>query len=117
MLVTVIPKVLIFMQVIGSFYMIYLAYQIYKMDTSKGIINEIGTFISGFLMQFMNPKVVLFTVTVITTYVLPYYQSMTALTLSIIVITSIGFLAVDLTHLNKHLKVYLEYLHLNICHI
>ena len=93
MLITVIPKILIVMQIIGSFYMLYLAYQIYKMDTSKPTVNQTGTFMSGFLMQFLNPKVVLFTMTVIPSFILPYYTAMPAVTISVIVITLIGFLA------------------------
>ena len=93
MLITVIPKILIVMQIIGSVYMLYLAYQIYKMDTSKPTVNQTATFMSGFLMQFLNPKVVLFTMTVIPSFILPYYTEMPAVTISVIVITIIGFLA------------------------
>ncbi|WP_088011581.1 LysE family translocator [Gottfriedia acidiceleris] len=93
MLIEIIPKILIFMQVIGSFYMIYLAYQIYKMDSSKSSEKQSGTFLSGFFMQFLNPKVVLFTMTVIPSYILPYYVAMPAVTISVMVITMIGFLA------------------------
>ncbi|WP_025691894.1 LysE family translocator [Paenibacillus zanthoxyli] len=93
MLITVMPKILIIMQIIGSFYMFYLAYQIYKMDTSKPTVNQTGTFMSGFLMQFLNPKVLLFTMTVIPSFILPYYTAMPAVTISVITITLIGFLA------------------------
>ncbi|MEH7253889.1 LysE family transporter, partial [Neobacillus niacini] len=92
-LITIIPKILIVMQIIGSFYMLYLAYQVYKTDTSKPTVNQTGTFMSGFLMQFLNPKVVLFTMTVIPTYIMPYNVSMPVVTISVIVITVIGFLA------------------------
>ncbi|MCK2004276.1 LysE family transporter [[Brevibacterium] frigoritolerans] len=92
-LATIIPKILIVMQIIGSFYMLYLAYQVYKMDSSKPIVNQTGTFMSGFLTQFLNPKVVLFTMTVIPTYIMPYYVSMPAVTIGVIAITVIGFLA------------------------
>jgi cysteine/O-acetylserine efflux protein len=92
-LVTIIPKILIVMQIIGSFYMLYLAYQVYKTDTLKPTVNQTGTFMSGFLMQFLNPKVVLFTMTVIPTYIMPYHVSMPAVTISVIAITVIGFLA------------------------
>ena len=92
-LITVIPKILIVMQIIGSIYMLYLAYQIYKMDTSKPTVNQTGTFMSGFLMQFLNPKVVTFTMTVFPSFILPYYTAMPAVTISVIVITLIGFLA------------------------
>ncbi|ACI30266.1 lysine exporter protein (plasmid) [Bacillus cereus H3081.97] len=56
-LATVIPKIIIVMQIMGSFYMLYLAYQVYKMDSSKPAVNQTGTFMSGFLTQFLNPKV------------------------------------------------------------
>ena len=93
MLISVIPKILIVMQIIGSIYMLYLAYQIYKMDTSKPIVNQTGTFGSGFLMQFLNPKVVTFTMTVFPVFILPYYTAIPAVTLSVVTITLIGFIA------------------------
>ncbi|PKG22846.1 LysE family translocator [Niallia nealsonii] len=93
MLITVIPKILIVMQIIGSFYMFYLAYQIYKADTSKSTVNQTASFLSGFLMQFLNPKVVLFTLTVIPSFVMPHYISTSMVTISVITITLIGFLA------------------------
>lgn len=93
MLITVMPKILIIMQITGSIYMVHLAYQIYKMDASKSTVNQTGTFMSGFLMQFLNPKVVLFTMTVIPSFVMPHYSEIPAVTISVITITFIGFLA------------------------
>ena len=92
-LITVIPKILIGMQIIGTVYMLYLSYQIYKMDTSETKDNKTGTFTTGFLMQFLNPKVVLFAMTVIPSFVLPYYTNMPAVTIIVIVITIIGLVA------------------------
>lgn len=93
MLIAVIPKILHIMQIIGSFYILYLAYQIYKMDTSKSTAKQTATFMSGFLMQFVNPKVVLFTMTVIPSFVMPYYTALSTITIFVICITIIGFLA------------------------
>ena len=95
MLLTVIPKVLPFMQIVGSLYILYLAFQIYKMDSSKQVVEKGGTssFMSGFLMQFINPKVVLFTMTVIPSFILPYYTEPSMLTLFVLCITIIGFFA------------------------
>lgn len=92
-LIAVIPKILIVMQIIGSFYMLYLAYQIYKMDVLESAEVQTATFISGFLMQFVNPKVVLFTMTVIPSFVMPYYTAPPALAVSATSITIIGFCA------------------------
>jgi len=84
---------LIVMQVIGSFYMLYLAYQIYRMDVSESAETPTSTFISGFLMQFVNPKVILFTMTVIPSFVMPYYTAVPALAVFAAAITIIGFCA------------------------
>lgn len=92
-LLTILPKILIVMKILGSCYMFYLAYQIYIMDTSKPTVHQSGTFMSGFLMQFLNPKVVLFTMTVIPSFILPFYISKPAVTAGVIVITVIGFMA------------------------
>lgn len=92
-LIAVIPKILPVMQIIGSFYIVYLAYQIYKMDTSKSTAKQTANFMSGFLMQFVNPKVVLFTMTVIPSFVMPYYTAPSALAVFAATITIIGFCA------------------------
>lgn len=92
-LMEVIPKILIVMQLIGSFYIFYLSYKIFKSDTSKPAAIQNGTFMSGFLMQFLNPKVVLFTMTVIPSFIMPYYTEVPAVTMSVLAITIIGFLA------------------------
>lgn len=94
LLVAVIPKILFVMQVIGCFYMLYLAYKIYKMDVSESSDEkQTATFLSGFLMQFINPKVVLFTMTVIPSFVMPFYTAYTALAGFAVLITIIGFCA------------------------
>jgi len=92
-LIAVIPKILHIMQIIGCLYILYLACKIYKMDTSKSTVKQTATFMSGFLMQFVNPKVVLFTMTVIPSFVMPYYSALPTLVIFAICITIIGFMA------------------------
>ena len=93
MLVFVIPKILSIMQIIGSLYMLYLAYQISKMEAISTATTQTAGFISGALMQFVNPKVVLFTMTVMPSFVMPYYKTPFALALFVAAITVIAFLA------------------------
>jgi threonine/homoserine/homoserine lactone efflux protein len=64
-LVAIVPKIMIIMQIIGSLYMLYLAYQVLKMNISEDAIIHTASFMSGFLMQFINPKAWLFIMTVI----------------------------------------------------
>ncbi|MFD3259646.1 LysE family transporter [Paenibacillus lentus] len=87
------PSFLSVIRVIGSGFMLYLAYQIYRMDVSKGTAKQSVTFASGFMMQFTNPKVVLFTLTVIPTYVMPYYTSGLVLTFFVAIVSFIGISA------------------------
>lgn len=93
MLIAVIPKILPIMQIIGSLYIAYLAYQVLKMDTSKSIEKYTATFMSGFVMQFINPKAILFTLTVIPSFVMPYYTKPSTLMIFVACITFIGFMA------------------------
>ncbi|MBB3112858.1 threonine/homoserine/homoserine lactone efflux protein [Paenibacillus phyllosphaerae] len=93
MLVAIIPKIVIGMQIIGSLYMSYLIYQIYIPKPSKPITDRTATFIAGFLMQFLNPKVVLFALTVVPTYIMPYSSAIFAVSIGIVAVTVIGFLA------------------------
>ncbi|REK77697.1 LysE family translocator [Paenibacillus paeoniae] len=113
-LLAFLPKIIVVMQMIGSLYMLYLAYLIYKMDASKAVASQAASFGSGILMQFLNPKVVLYALTVIPTFILPHYSSSMAKIYGIMAITLIGFLAFSTwvlfgaifkTFLQKHKKV------------
>lgn len=92
-LVAVIPPILLIMQVVGTIYILYLAYQIYHMDSAGESETQVATFRSGVIMQFVNPKVVLFTMTVIPSFVMPYYTTPYFLTIFVAIITVIGFSA------------------------
>lgn len=114
LLAGVLPGILKVMQIVGGLYMVYLAYQIYKMGTTEDAPKQVTGFWNGFIMQFVNPKVVLFTFTVIPSYVLPFYQSSFSSFLFVVLITFIGFLAysswvvfgtVFKTLLNRHQKL------------
>ncbi|MFX3646877.1 MAG: LysE family translocator [Paenibacillus sp.] len=114
LLAGVLPGILKVMQIVGGLYMVYLAYQIYKMGTTEDAPKQVTGFWNGFIMQFVNPKVVLFTFTVIPSYVLPFYQSSFSSFMFVLLITFIGFLAysswvvfgtVFRTLLNRHQKL------------
>lgn len=84
------------MGIAGAAYMLYLAYGICAAPGSAGSgetgkdgeVN--GTFRTGFVMQFVNPKVVLFTLTVFSSFVTPYYSSPIQLGAFVMLLTAIG---------------------------
>ncbi|MFB9328873.1 LysE family translocator [Paenibacillus aurantiacus] len=88
-----IPAILMGMRLIGSGYMLYLAYRLYNMNAAHSATPHNATFGSGFLMQFLNPKVVLFALTVIPTFFSPNFASSSAVATGVLVITGIGFAA------------------------
>lgn len=90
-----IPKIELFMSIVGAAYLVYLAFIILKStgiqeDASGGKYNS---FIAGTLLQFVNPKGILYAVTAIGTFVLPYHSSYTALLSYSILLALIGFLS------------------------
>lgn len=91
--IDVLPNFLIVLQVIGTLYILYLAYQVIRMDLSNAASVKTGTFSTGFFMQFLNPKVVLFTFTVLPSYVFPYYNTKSEVALFVLGITFIGLCA------------------------
>lgn len=90
-----IPKIETFMSIVGAAYLLYLAFIIMKSTGAKE--DETGGkyngFIAGTLLQFVNPKGVLYAITVIGTFVLPYHTSYVALFLYSLLLAFIGLLS------------------------
>lgn len=74
MLSEIIPKIKTPMLIIGAIYMLWLAWKTVK---SSSIIEEKqskSSFISGALLQFINPKIYIYCIVSMEAYILPYYQ-------------------------------------------
>lgn len=74
MLSEIIPKIKMPMLIIGAIYMLWLAWKTVK---SSSVIEEKQTkssFISGALLQFINPKIYIYCIVSMEAYILPYYQ-------------------------------------------
>ncbi len=93
LLMNYLPNIIVVLQIIGAIYMLYLAYQIFKINNTSKKENQFSSFKTGFLMQFVNPKPVLFTLTVFPSFILPYYTSFWYLALFVLLITIIACLA------------------------
>lgn len=90
MLITYLPNIIIVLQAVGSIYMLYLAYNIFKISEESKNVSNFSSFKIGFLMQFINPKAVLFALTVFPSFILPYYQSFWELLIFVLLITIIA---------------------------
>ncbi|KAF0206809.1 MAG: lysine exporter protein [Actinobacteria bacterium] len=71
----VIPTIKPVMTVIGAAYILWLAWK--TLTTSLHDEDAAGqsTFLSGMLLQFLNPKAILYGITVASTFIVPYYHS------------------------------------------
>jgi threonine/homoserine/homoserine lactone efflux protein len=76
-LYAVLPAIKTPMLLIGAAYLLYLAWKTFK---STGIHEESGLksgFVSGFLMQFVNPKGIVYAIVSMETFVIPHYHGQT----------------------------------------
>ncbi|GAA3400626.1 LysE family transporter [Paenibacillus hodogayensis] len=92
------PGVMHYLKTIGFVYILYLAY---RTATSKRPGKEerrpaSSSFLRGFILQFLNVKIILWGLTSFISYVLPSYSSMTAIACFILLSAAIGNTA---THL------------------
>ncbi|MDF2683736.1 MAG: lysine transporter LysE [Brevibacillus sp.] len=93
LLFSFIPKVKLWMSIFGGLYMVYLAM---KMLMHKPRVNEdkhekLNSFFSGFILQFINPKVILYAITAISTFIIPFYHSRGSLILFSCFLGLIGY--------------------------
>lgn len=77
-----IPKIVDIMTVLGAGYILYLAWIIWrdkpKEEKKKAHQLDTRAFSTAVILQFVNPKGLLFGITLITNFVFPYYQSVEA---------------------------------------
>ncbi|MFJ7646609.1 LysE family translocator [Lysinibacillus sp. NPDC097279] len=83
-LISVMPFINLPLTILGVVYMLYLAYKIFTSkendDNNGHYSNEKkrSLLLLGTFLQFINPKGILFGITVVATYILPYYSSFTS---------------------------------------
>jgi threonine/homoserine/homoserine lactone efflux protein len=94
-LYSLIPSIKPIMTYIGAVYILYLAWKTYKSKphSEEEIQKRTNTFLSGFLLQFVNPKVILYGITTVSTFIVAYFRSALALTGFSALLAFIGFVA------------------------
>ncbi|PFT93142.1 lysine transporter LysE [Bacillus thuringiensis] len=94
-LINIIPIIEFPLKILGVAYMLYLAF---KIITSKGGAghnekNNKNLFTVDIFLQFINPKGILFGLTVVSTFILPYYNSYSSFLLFSLFLGIVGLLS------------------------
>jgi len=91
-LYAMIPKIKPFMLVIGAGYMLYLAWKIWKSDPDIQVQDtKSSSFLSGCLLQFVNPKIMIYGVTSMSSYILPVFRAPAVLAGFVLLLSLVGF--------------------------
>nr|WP_240962405.1 LysE family transporter [Brevibacillus laterosporus] len=89
-----IPKIEFIMSIIGATYMMYLAIKIItsKNNDQDNDGGKNNSFFAGMLLQFVNPKGILYGITVISTFIIPYHTEHLSLLFYSVLLAFIGFM-------------------------
>lgn len=89
-----IPAITPVMKGIGAAYILFLAYVILRDKPSKGERKQLftpGSIWNGMMMQFVNVKVILYGITAMSAFVLPYSQAPLIILAAVLVLSFTGF--------------------------
>ncbi len=88
------PSIHIWLNLFGAAYMIYLAVHIMRSKPHLEEENEgLNTLTAGFTMQLINPKAILYGITVFSNFIIPAYQSIPQLVLFSLLLAFIALIA------------------------
>ena len=73
-LYNLVPRIQFPMKILGAAYMTYLVVKILVPSKTKKDRNSNGSYIMGVLLQFINPKLMIYGLTSMSTFILPYYS-------------------------------------------
>ena len=95
---SLVPKIKAPMVVLGALYILFLAWKTYKRNADMEEKSFEGSFASGFLMQFVNPKLFMICILTMTSYVLPYCQGRILLLLGFAILLPVIFSVLNLCY-------------------
>ena len=91
LLFALIPRIQLPMKILGAAYMLYLAIKPFLPSIKKEAKNSSGSFIIGAVLQLINPKLMIYGITAISSFVLPWYTEIPALAFFIFLLSFNGF--------------------------
>ncbi len=80
------------MLIAGALYMLVMAWKTFRSSSALEEKDSQGTFVSGLILQFVNPKIYIYCIVSMEAYILPYYQERReVLVLFALLLAFIGF--------------------------
>jgi len=93
-LYNIIPSIKPVMTFIGASYILWLAWKIYKSKPHLEDENKAtSSFTAGIMLQFVNVKVIIYCITIVSTFIAPYYNSVFALSMFSLFLASVSFMS------------------------
>jgi threonine/homoserine/homoserine lactone efflux protein len=92
-LYTVVPKIQLPMKILGAAYMVFLIIKTLVPAKEHEIKNSNGSFLMGALLQFINPKIMIYGITAMSSFILPFYKEIPVLLLFAFLLSFMGFTA------------------------
>ncbi|GFP76499.1 LysE family transporter [Clostridium fungisolvens] len=91
-LINIIPRIKPVMTYIGVAYILWLAWHVVKSksQSQEESTEKADSFITGFILQFVNVKIILYGITAISTFILPFYSSFFSIGAFTLLITVFG---------------------------
>lgn len=91
-LINIIPRIKPVMTYIGVVYILWLAWHVVrsKPDSKGEDVEKADSFITGFILQFVNVKIILYGITAISTFIIPFYNSFFSIGAFTLLITVFG---------------------------
>lgn len=74
LLSSIIPKIKLPMLIVGAVYMLYLAWKTWKSTDEIQENHSRSGFLSGLVLQFINPKIYIYCIISMEAYILPFYS-------------------------------------------
>lgn len=95
LLYNIIPAIEPYMLAVGAAYILWLAWTVWrsKPHEAKTGLAAVNSYGSGVLLQFVNVKGILYAITVLSSFVLPYYHDILSIAIFIVVLTLIGLVS------------------------
>jgi threonine/homoserine/homoserine lactone efflux protein len=96
-LYALIPKIQLPMKILGAAYMVYLIIKTLVPSSSSTspmqheIKNSSGSFLAGALLQLINPKIIIYGITAMSSYILQYYKEIPVIVFFAFLLAFVGF--------------------------